>query len=129
MERPKVLLVEDNILLRWSIKNCLDHEGYSVAAPGTVEEALRTGMARTVDMLITDCELPGGHDGFEVLAGLRQIYPEMLAVLISADADEELTVRALRAGFSRVIQKPFQEGEVLAALRGLQKENGAEVPA
>lgn len=129
MERPRVLLVEDNLLMRWWMISSLERAGYSVSAPGTVDEALREGMAHPIDLLITDCELPCGRDGFEVLVGLRQIYSNMQAVLITADADEELAARATRAGFNRVILKPVQPAEVLEALKALRAESRAEVSA
>lgn len=127
MDRPKVLLVEDNMLMRWWMMSSLEREGYWVSAPGTVEEALRVGAAYPFELLVTDCELPEGRDGFEVLAELRRIYPDILAVLMSAGADEALAERARRAGFDRVIEKPFQPEEVLAALKALRKESRAEV--
>jgi DNA-binding response OmpR family regulator len=116
MQRPKVLLVEDNMLLRWWMEGSLTREGLWVTAPETIEEALRLASAYPFDVLITDWQLAGGREGFEVLAEMRRHHPPQVAVLISAEADKSLVERGRRAGFDRVIQKPFPLAEIVAAV-------------
>lgn len=116
MRQPKVLLVEDNLLLRWWMEGSLRREGFWVAAPEDVEEALRLARAYPFDVLITDWQLGNGREGFEVLAEMRRHHPPALAVLISAAADGWLTERARRAGFDHVIRKPFPLAEIVAAV-------------
>ncbi len=116
MQAPTVLLVEDNQLLRWWMTSSLQREGYSVVAPKSVEEVILMDGASAFDVLITDWRLPDGHDGFEVLNRLRAKRPGILAILISAEADAELTERARAHGFDIVIRKPFPLAEIVSAV-------------
>lgn len=117
MEHPKILLIEDNRLLRWWMTRSLTREGYLVVAPPTVDEGLRLGTAYPFDILVSDWRLPDGHDGLEVLTAVRQVFPQIASILISAEADSELTERALDAGFDRVMRKPLEVSEIVGAIQ------------
>ncbi len=121
MPHPKILLVEDNLLMRWWMLSTLEHEGFWVVAPANVDEAFRVAVTMPFDILITDWRLPDGYDGIQVLSEVRNHSPEIVAVMISAEADSELTDRALQAGFDRVIAKPFPVMEILGAVQHLSR--------
>lgn len=128
MSQPTVLLVEDNRLLRWWMTSSLQHEGCLVAAPKSVDEAMDIATVTHFDVLITDWRLADGHDGSEVLAHVREKYPQTLAILISAEADTELADRARTDGFNLIIEKPFPVAEIVGAVRELtvsQRAKGA----
>ena len=119
MRRPKILLVEDNRLLRWWMMLDLFDAGYWVAGPDTIEEAIHWADTMTFDILITDWRLPVGHDGFEMLERVRAKSPEITALLMSAEMDGELAEQARSVGFHRVLTKPFQPGELLEVLQAI----------
>ena len=127
MKSPSVLLVEDNRLLRWCVCSELHRGGCAVMAPETVDEILRLNPAQPVNVLVTDCRLADGHDGFEVLATVRERYPKICAILISAEADPHLAARARSAGFDVVIEKPCRVEEIVGAVRALTGERAAEL--
>ena len=127
MRRHSVLVVEDNKLLRWCMSCGLDRDGFCVFAPESVEDVLRLAADSPVDVVVTDLRLPGGHDGFEVLAFVREKSPQAVSILISADADPHLSDRAQRAGFNLVIQKPFPVAEIVGAVRSLAERHRAGV--
>ncbi len=114
-----VLLVEDNQLLRWWMTSSLQREGCSVEAPKSVDEAIRIAGGSPFDVLITDWRLAEGHDGFEVLARVREKHPETLAILISAEAGADLADLARTNGFNLVIEKPFPVAEIVGAVHNL----------
>ena len=116
-EQLRILLVEDNQLLRWWMTLCLSREGFLVVAPPTVEEAFRLGASYPFDVLVSDWRLQNGHDGLEVLAAVKHASPQIAAILISAEADHDLTVRALEAGFHRVMQKPLDSSDIVSAIQ------------
>lgn len=116
-EHLRILLVEDNRLLRWWMTWCLTREGFLVVAPPTVEEAVDLGANSAFDVLVSDWRLADGHDGLEVLATLKQSSPQIVSILISAEADEKLTERALDAGFDRVMQKPLDSSAFVSAIQ------------
>lgn len=117
MDRPRILLIEDNRLVRWWMTKSLAREGFRVVAPPSVDEALRLGTAYPFDVLVTDWRLPDGHDGFQVLAIVRRAFPQIVSILISAEADSELRERALSAGFDRVIPKPLEVSEIVGTIQ------------
>jgi len=129
MKSPRVLLVEDNRLLRWCVCSELHRGGCAVVAPETVDEVMRLDPAQTVNVLVTDCRLADGHNGFEVLARVRERYPEICAILISAEADPQLAVRARNAGFDVVIEKPCRVAEIVGAVRALTSATSTELPS
>ena len=129
MKSPRVLLVEDNRLLRWCVCSELHRGGCAVVAPETVDEVLRLDPAQPVNVLVTDCRLADGHNGFEVLARVRERYPEICAILISAEADPQLAARARDAGFDVVIEKPCRVAEIVGAVRALMSGTSAEMPS
>ena len=117
MQHPTILLIEDNNLLRWAMTRNLSQEGFLVIAPPTVEEGLRLGTLYPFDLLVCDWRLPDGHNGMEVLAAVRQAFPQIPSILISAETDDILTERALGAGFNRVMQKPMEVSEIVGAIQ------------
>ena len=129
MKSPSVLLVEDNRLLRWCVCSELHRGGCAVMAPETVDEVMRLDPAQPVNVLVTDCRLADGHNGFEVLATLRARYPEICAILISAEADPQLAARAHTAGFDVVIEKPCRVEEIVGAVRALSGKHKAALPS
>lgn len=129
MKSPRVLLVEDNRLLRWCVCSELHRGGCAVVAPETVDEVMQLDPAQPVNVLVTDCRLADGHDGFEVLACVRERYPKICAILISAEADPQLASRARAAGFDVVIEKPCRVAEIVGAVRALTSGISAEAPS
>jgi len=116
---PTVLLVEDNQLLRWWMASSLEREGWAVLTPKSVDEAIKMAGTHAFDVLITDWRLADDHDGFEVLSQVRAKYPQVVAILISAEADAELAGRAQANGFNVVLRKPFPLAEIVGAVHNL----------
>jgi DNA-binding response OmpR family regulator len=116
-EHLRILLIEDNRLLRWWMTRSLTREGFLVVAPPTVDEGLRLGTEYPFDVLVSDWQLGDGHDGFDVLTTVRQVYPQITSILISAETDPDLAERALCAGFNRVVKKPLEVSEIVGAIQ------------
>lgn len=114
-----VLLVEDNRLVRWCVTCGLSRDGFHVVAPETVDEVLHLNGGQKFDILVTDWRLSGDHDGFEVLTHIRKNSPQVVSILISAQADAQLEERARTAGFSHVIEKPCPVAEIVSAVKAL----------
>ena len=74
----KVLLVEDEVLIRDLITEALIDEGFEVHAVGTADDALdRLATGTPVDILFTDVNLPGGMDGAELARRARELRPDL----------------------------------------------------
>jgi DNA-binding NarL/FixJ family response regulator len=88
-----------------------------VVAPSTVEEALKYARERHFDVLLSDWRLPDGYNGFDVFSEVRASLPNITCILISAEADEELTRDALAVGFDRVLTKAMEMSEIVGAVQ------------
>jgi DNA-binding NtrC family response regulator len=116
MSREMIMVLDDQELMRDSLREVLSRAGYRVRAFGVPAEALAALSAGGYDMLITDMKMPG-MDGLEVLAQARRTSPSLAVVVITAYGTVETAVEAMRRGAFDYIQKPFkpEEIEVLAA--------------
>jgi DNA-binding response OmpR family regulator len=112
MYQKRVLLVEDNRLLRRGLEANLLAAGYEVAAPESIELAMRWAEAVPFDALVTDWRLPVGHNGFQFLQRVRSRSPRAFAILMSAEMDDELARQARSCHFDRVLLKPFRLAQV-----------------
>jgi len=122
MKRRRVLLVEDNQLLRWWLTMDLYGAGFRVAAPDNLERAITWADTFSFDALITDWRLSADHDGMEMLRHVRAKSPSAQAILISAEMNEDLADKARTAGFDLSLTKPFTPAELLHALQAPQAE-------
>jgi len=110
MERPRVLVVEDEFLVRDMIAHELARAGFAVLQATTAEEALAL-LAQTepVELLFTDIKLPG-MDGWRLAEEIRVRAPDVKVIYATGYAE-----RAEPLPESRFLQKPYRPSEVLQA--------------
>jgi CheY-like chemotaxis protein len=103
----KVLLVEDDELLRDLVTEILEGAGYSVRAEASPDEALlAVRSAGTIDLLLTDVVLPG-MTGVELADRLRRTYPRLRVLFISGYTDAHLEARGQPESGFDLVRKPF----------------------
>jgi DNA-binding NtrC family response regulator len=110
MANATVLVVDDESLVRWSLKERLSREGYSVLEAGTAGAALEQA-GEAVDLILLDYRLPDS-DGLVVLRKVKELYPETLVILMTAHSTVENAVEAMKLGAFHYINKPFNVDEV-----------------
>jgi DNA-binding NtrC family response regulator len=116
-----VLVVDDEPVIRDTVAEFLQQEGFGVAACGTGEEAIELAGRQKFDVALCDVNLPG-LDGIEVLERLTKISPETFVVLITAYATVETAVEAFQKGAHDYLMKPIILHEVLGKIRRLLKQ-------
>jgi two-component system, cell cycle response regulator CpdR len=117
----RILLVEDEMLLRTSLARLLQRAGFEVQAVGSAGEALATQPAFAADLLITDWLLQGDCDGLELARRLRRTTPAIQVIvitgLLAGDARPQLEPEALGA---TLLEKPFLFADLLAAIERIR---------
>jgi two-component system, NtrC family, response regulator AtoC len=122
MPGQRVLIVDDERLVRWSLSQRLSARGWNVTEAGSVVEAVN---APAPDAAILDYKLPDG-DGIEVLRRLRHVDPDLPVIMLTAHQDTELIVEAMKAGASDYLTKPFEVDEVVLRMtRAVEAARGS----
>jgi two-component system response regulator YesN len=106
VSKRSILLVEDDANLREVTRIALERDQYDVIEAPNYAEAVRRAV-RNVDAAVVDFALPD-RDGLQVAAALRRTRPGLPVILMAAYGNEDVAVRALRAGVSDYIRKPFR---------------------
>ncbi len=114
--RPRVLVVDDEDLLRWSIVTQFAEAGFDVAEASSVRSGLAVG-AESLDAAVIDYRLPDGT-GIELVAGLHAEHPTLPVVLMTAYRNPTLQPLADGAGIRAVLDKPFVVKKVVDLVRG-----------
>lgn len=108
--RPlRVLVVEDELLIRWAIAETLAHAGHTVieATDGASAIVALTNDAERFDAIVVDYRLPDSND-LTLLSTVRRLSPDSAVVLMTAFGTPEVIKGALDLGVHRVLHKPFE---------------------
>src|ERR1043165_4017968 len=112
---PPILVVDDEKNMRLSLEAVMGHEGYQYRAVESAEQALKLLESEEFFMVITDARL-GGMSGDEFLGHVRNRWPNLPILMITAYATPKLAVEAIKAGAIDYLAKPFAPEELLHAV-------------
>ena len=124
----KILIVDDEPLMRLSMVDALEAVGREVEAAATGTEGVDLVGKRPFDLVITDLRLPGA-DGVAVLKTCKERHAKTEVIVITAHGSVETAVGAMKLGAFDYITKPFQMDELLLIVErvgtvlGLRREN------
>ena len=124
MSQARILVVEDDHGLREAIVDTLLLGGYDCQEADSGEAALLRLNDTAVDMVISDIQM-GGMDGLTLLATIRQQYPQIPVLLMTAYANIDGAVRAMREGAIDYLAKPFELTELEARVKALEEQNAS----
>lgn len=128
-KKKKVLLVEDEAVLRESIRDWLVEDGYDVECVETGEEALRRIKEEEFGVVVLDLRLPD-IDGMQVFEQAKELKPGTKGVIITAYPSKETQEKARKLGLLDYLAKPFHvddlEKLIGAALGEAHKEKSGK---
>ncbi len=114
----KILIVDDDAVVRNIVKGILAGEGYQIMEASTGNEALRKAVVDRPDLILLDLLMPG-MDGFEVCRRLRTELNDLAVpvIILSAKAEKEDILKGLEVGANDYITKPVEPIELKARIK------------
>ena len=116
MKKVRILVVDDEHLIRWSLEQNLKKQGYEVLTAGCGEDALRLVREEQPDLVLLDIQLPG-ISGMEVLEKIKEFDDEIIVIMVTAHGGLETAVNAMRVGAYDYINKPFNLDEIAVVVK------------
>ncbi|TMI99473.1 MAG: response regulator [Bacillati bacterium ANGP1] len=119
----RVLVVDDEESIRDLCARVLSRAGYTVITAPSGEDAVALLTREAFALVISDIRMPG-ISGLEVLERAKATYPEIRVVLITGFGTPQMLTRAQQSGADRILTKPFNPMELLAAVREILPQDG-----
>lgn len=118
----KILIVDDHPLTRRGVREILEDEMPSVEVreAGTAKELFEYARAEPWDLILLDISLPD-KSGLDCLADLKRLHVESPVLILSAHAEEVLTVPALKSGAAGFLNKERAPEELIFAIKRVMK--------
>ncbi len=127
-EPMHILVVDDEEVVRESLRSWFEEEGYAVDIAASGKEALTKLTERAWDLFILDIKMPG-MDGLELQHRIKEAFPKAVVIIMTAYASVDTAVRAMKEGAHDYITKPFDPEDLdrvvrnALARRDLEQEN------
>ena len=121
----RILVVDDEDLVRFSVRQMLEDEGHQVEEAGDGVEGMAKVQAGPLDLLITDIVMPR-KEGLETIAEAKQMRPDLRVIAISGGGPVgqfDYLELAKQFGADAVLAKPFKKQELIAVVNTVLKRS------
>lgn len=115
--KVRLLLVDDDEAVRFSLSKILEIQDYEVTCAADVSEALKYISERKFDVLLTDLHMPGAGDGLTVVSAMRHANPDAVTLLLSAFPEMKAAANAILMQTDDVLLKPMKIPDLIAAIK------------
>ncbi len=123
MERNRILIIDDDEIVRKSCEKVLSPEGYITVTAGSGREGLKLLSKKPFDLVLTDLRMPD-MDGIEVLKRVKEGWPDIEVIIITGYGTVKSAIEAIRYGAYDYVEKPFSPEELLNVVRrSLERRN------
>ena len=120
----QILIVDDELVVRDSLREWLLEEGFSVDMAASGTEALDRLAGQTFQLMLLDIKMPG-MDGVEVLQRARENQPDLDVIMMTAYATVETAVEAMKIGARDYLVKPFDPETMIPMIVGIYRDLAA----
>jgi CheY-like chemotaxis protein len=117
MSTNKVLLVDDDEIVRVTLGGVLERSGFKVTCAANVVEALKRITSEPYDVLLSDLHMPGAGDGLTVISAMRHVNPSAVTLLLSAFPHLEAAARAILFQADEVLVKPMEVSSLVRVIK------------
>jgi heterodisulfide reductase subunit A2 len=116
-----ILVVDDELIVRDSLKEWLEDEGFSVSMAASGQEALDMISEEPFQLMLADIKMPG-MDGVELLKRCVEKVPELSVVMMTAYATVETAIEAMKTGALDYLIKPFDPETLIPMVSGIYED-------
>jgi CheY-like chemotaxis protein len=113
----KVLLVDDDPIVLFSLAKVLEHNDFVVTTAATVPEALKHISSDQYDVLLSDLHMPGAGDGLTVVSAMRHANPKAVTMLLSAFPEMDAAAHAILLQTDEILVKPMGVAALVDAIK------------
>jgi CheY-like chemotaxis protein len=117
MSTNKILLVDDDELVRLTLGGVLERNGFAVTCAANVVEALKHITSEPYDVLLSDLHMPGAGDGLTVISAMRHVNPSTVTLLLSAFPHLEAAAQAILFQTDEILVKPMEVSSLVRVIR------------
>jgi DNA-binding response OmpR family regulator len=121
MNKPRILVVDDEQKIRSLVASYLKSDGFDVVEASNGEEAIAAVSRRKPDLVVMDIRMPG-TDGLEALTKIRMMS-DVWVILLTARAEETDRIIGLSVGADDYVTKPFSPRELVARVKAVLRRN------
>ena len=115
MSKGRILVVDDEDIVRTSCSRTLSPEGYEVRLAKNGVEGLKMASEERFDLVLTDLKMPD-MDGIEVLRIIKGKWPETAVIIVTGYQTVDTAVKAIKLGAYDYIEKPFTPDALISAV-------------
>jgi len=112
----RILVVDDDEVIRWTLREALQSWGFAIVEAGSAAEAVKQFRTDLPTAVLLDIDLPDGS-GLDVLREIKREHPEAIVIMITGNVQVDNTISALRGGAYDFIAKPINLEELHVTIR------------
>jgi DNA-binding response OmpR family regulator len=125
--KTRLLLVDDDDLLRETLCMVLEHGGFEVRTAANVNEALKLIGSESFEVLVSDLHMPHDGDGLTVVSAMRHAHPKAVTLIFSAHPEMKAAAAAILAQTDDILVKPTALGNLVTVIREKMKTGASPV--
>src|SRR6202522_1983155 len=115
--KAKILLVDDDDLIRTALREILEHGDFEVVTASSVNDALRLIGSEVFDVLLSDLHMPGAGDGLTVVSAMRHSNPAAATIIFSGFPEMKEAASAILLQADEILVKPMAPAVLIRTIR------------